>query len=77
MLRDMDVTTFRMRSIFGLKHPQLKLAAQLSGRLFSVLLLFSVVAGCASENRKPELPYPAFVVTDEMPDIFLACISPS
>ena len=74
MLRDMDVTTFRMRSIFGLKHPQLKLAAQLSGRLFSFLLLFSLAAGCASENRKPELPYPAFVVTDEMPDIFLAAL---
>ena len=39
-----------------------------------MLLLASVAAGCASENRKPKLPYPAFVVTDEMPDIFLAAL---
>jgi len=39
-----------------------------------VLLLASLVAACASENRKPKLPYPAFVVTDEMPDIFLAAL---
>ena len=70
----MDVTTFRMRSIFGLKLPQLKLAAQLSGRLFSLLFVLVFAAGCASENRRPQLPYPAFVVTDEMPDIFLAAL---
>jgi hypothetical protein len=50
------------------------LAAQLSGRLFSFLAIGLLIAGCASENRRPDLPYPAFVVTDDMPDIFLAAL---
>lgn len=70
----MDVSTSRMRSAFRLRHPLLRLAAQLSGRLFSLLALGLLVAGCAAENRRPDLPYPAFVVTDEMPDIFLAAL---
>jgi hypothetical protein len=63
-----------MRSLPGLKHPLLKLAAQFAGRLFSVSLLIAFgLAGCAS-NKPPKLPYPAFIVTDDIPDIFLAAL---
>jgi hypothetical protein len=38
------------------------------------MCLASLAAGCASENRKPDLPYPAFVETDNIEDMFMAAL---
>ena len=63
-----------MRANSSLKHPLLSLAAQFSGRLFSLIVLAGLVAACASEVGKPDLPYPAYVVTDEIEDMFMAAL---
>lgn len=37
-------------------------------------MLAVFAAGCSSTSEKPELPYPAFVQTDELADIFMAAL---
>ncbi len=44
------------------------------GRFFSVLItLWLLLAGCAS-SKPPQLPYPAFIQTDELEDMFMASL---
>lgn len=43
-------------------------------KLLIVLLFCGFVAGCATNNRKPEVPFPAFVATDEIEEQFLAAL---
>lgn len=40
----------------------------------SVLLLLALLGACASSNDKPDLPYPAFLQADELPDMFMAAM---
>jgi len=69
--RNTDVSIIHMRINPSLIHLPLAVPPSLSGRLFSFLLLSLLfVAGCGS--TKPKLPYPAYVQTDELPDIFMA-----
>ena len=39
-----------------------------------MLIAALLAAACASENRKPDLPYPAYVVSDEIEDMFMAAL---
>jgi quercetin dioxygenase-like cupin family protein len=39
-----------------------------------LLLALALIAGCAASNSKPDLPFPAFVDTDEIEDQFLAAL---
>ncbi|MDJ0940410.1 MAG: hypothetical protein QNJ00_11670 [Woeseiaceae bacterium] len=38
------------------------------------MLLLASIAACAASNKKPDVPYPAYVVSDDLPDIFLAAL---
>ncbi|HNP37769.1 MAG TPA: DUF4437 domain-containing protein [Woeseiaceae bacterium] len=38
------------------------------------MLFIATLAACASSYSKPDLPYPAFVQTDELQDVFLAAL---
>ena len=41
-------------------------------RIFTVIIALLIAAGCASGPSSP--PYPAFVVSDELPDMFMASL---
>ena len=49
-------------------------ALTLIARTVLCLSQILLVSACASGSSKPELPYPAFVQTDELPDIFMAAL---
>ena len=51
-------------------HLLLAMPPRLSGRLFYSLVAALALGGCAASA--PKLPYPAFVQTDELEDVFLA-----
>ncbi len=38
------------------------------------VLALVLLAGCASTNKPPKLPYPAFVQTDELADMYMAAL---
>ncbi len=64
--RDMEVSVF-MRFVTGRLHLQLFLPPRYWAAFFVVF-----VAACAS--GPPKLPYPAFIQSDELDDIFLASL---
>lgn len=39
-----------------------------------LILVLLFATGCASGSRSPELPYPAFIETEELPTIFMAAM---
>ena len=62
-----------MRLIPGSIHLPLTMPPGSSGRLFSRLVAVSLfLTACAS--GPPKLPYPAFVQTDELEDVFIAAL---
>ena len=62
-----------MRLTPGSTHLPLTVPPSSSGRLFSWLLVLSLfLTACAS--GPPKLPYPAFVQTDELEDVFMAAL---
>ncbi len=63
-----------MRSKPSLIHLQLALPPSSAGRFFSVLFVFGLLlAGCAS-SKPPQLPYPAFIQSDALEDMFMASL---
>ncbi len=55
--------------VFCSGHLSHTLAARLSGGFFP-LLIVALLTGCASSP--PQLPFPAYIATDELADVFLA-----
>lgn len=47
---------------------------RMSRRTLTLFVAVTVVAGCATNRSPPELPYPVFVQTDELPTIFMAAL---
>lgn len=71
--RDTDVTIIQMRLIPCSIHLPLAVPPRSSGRLFSFLAAATLLL-CACASGPPKLPYPAFVQTDELEDVFMAAL---
>lgn len=65
----------RLRFDPGPKHPQLNWPPGLRAAfLLCALVTCALVAGCAGGNPQNDVPYPAFVVSDELADAFIAVL---